>query len=121
MKGLLFIVSILFSTVAFAQTKDSIPTPDPKKKLLTMEASCGQCQFGLAPGTGCDLAVRVDGKAYFVEGTEINSHGDAHAEDGFCNAIRKAKVQGEVVNDKFKVTYFALMPEEPKKEEPKKN
>ena len=27
---------------------------------------------------GCDLAVRIDGKSYFVEGTKIDEHGDAH-------------------------------------------
>jgi hypothetical protein len=34
-------------------------------------------------GKACDLAVRIDGKAYFVDGTSIDSHGDAHAADGF--------------------------------------
>ena len=38
-------------------------------------------------------------------------YGDAHAEDGFCNSIRKAKVQGEVKDNRFKVTYFQLIPE----------
>ena len=32
---------------------------------------------------GCDLAIRIDGKSYFVEGTKIDDHGDAHANDGF--------------------------------------
>jgi hypothetical protein len=35
-------------------------------------------------GYACDLAVRIDGKTYFVDGTSIDSHGDAHAEDGFA-------------------------------------
>jgi hypothetical protein len=35
-------------------------------------------------GYACDLAVRIDGKPYFVDGTSIDSHGDAHAEDGFA-------------------------------------
>jgi hypothetical protein len=101
---------------ATAQTQESkTPEPDKNKKVLIVEASCGQCQLKLA-GTDCDLAVRIDGKAYFVDGTNIDSHGDAHAGDGFCNAIRKAKVQGEVVNGRFKATYFQLLPEAPKKE-----
>jgi hypothetical protein len=49
-----------------------------------VEAACGECRFGL-PGSGCDLAVRIDGVAYFVDGTGIDDHGDAHAQDGFCN------------------------------------
>ena len=53
----------------------------------------------------------IDGKAYFVDGTKIDDHGDAHAEDGFCEAIRKAEVQGKVVDGRFKATYFKLLPE----------
>ena len=60
---------------------------------------------------GCDLAIRIDGKSYFVEGTKIDDHGDAHANDGFCNAIRKAEVIGEVKDGKFMVSYFQLLPE----------
>ena len=61
---------------------------------------------------GCDLAVRIDGKSYFVEGTKLDDHGDAHAEDGFCSAIRKAEISGEIVNDKYVATTFKLLPQE---------
>jgi hypothetical protein len=30
-----------------------------------------------------ELAVRIDGKSHFVDGSSIDSHGDAHAKDGF--------------------------------------
>ncbi len=83
-------------------------TPDPNKKLQVVEASCGQCKLGL-PGKSCDLAVRIDDKSYFVDGTDINSHGDAHAKDGFCESIRKAEVQGTIINNRFKATYFKLV------------
>jgi hypothetical protein len=117
MKSLFIILASCFTFFsAQAQTKEG---PDPNKKLQTVDASCGQCKFGLK-GKGCNLAVRLDGKAYFVDGTEIDSHGDAHASDGFCNAIRKAEVQGEVVNDRFVVSYFKLIPAE-KKEPGKKD
>lgn len=100
---------------ANAQAKENISNKlDSTKKVQVVEASCGQCQFGLA-GTDCDLAVRIDGKAYYVDGSHIDDHGDAHATDGFCNAIRKAEVQGEVVNNRFKATYFKLVKVEPKK------
>jgi hypothetical protein len=82
---------------------------DATKPVKKVEASCGQCNFGLKE-KGCSLAVRIEDKAYFVEGTSIDEHGDAHAEDGFCETIRKAEVQGAVVNNKFKVTYFKLLP-----------
>ena len=74
-----------------------------------VEASCGQCQFGLkAPG--CDLAVRIDGKAYFVEGAGIDDYGNAHAEDGFCNAVREATVTGEIRDGRFQPKSFVLLP-----------
>jgi hypothetical protein len=79
-----------------------------KKQIV--EASCGQCQFGM-DGKSCDLAVRIDGKSYFVDGTHIDKHGDAHADDGFCAKVRKAEVVGEIVDNRFKVTYFKLLPE----------
>jgi len=41
-----------------------------------VEASCGECNFAL-PGSSCDLAVRIDGKAYFVDGFSIDDFGDA--------------------------------------------
>ncbi|HEY5771436.1 MAG TPA: DUF6370 family protein [Chitinophagaceae bacterium] len=112
------IVCLLFISSAFGQKSDpKVSTPDPNKKVQVVETACGECQFKLA-GKGCDLAVRIDGKAYFVDGTDIDSHGDAHAEDGFCKAVRKAEVQGNLVNDRFKVTYFKLLKEAEKKEQP---
>ena len=107
---------LLFVSVAFAQKSDPrVSTPDPNKKIQVVEKACGECQFKLA-GKGCDLAVRIDDKSYFVDGTDIDSHGDAHAKDGFCNAVRKAEVQGEIVNDRFRVTYFKLLKSTEKKE-----
>ena len=83
-----------------------------KPKTQIVEAACGQCQFGMKGKAGCDLAVRIDGKCYFVDGTTIDSNGDAHTDDGFCNAIRKAAVTGKIINNRFKVTAFRLLPEE---------
>jgi hypothetical protein len=110
------IVCLLFISSAFGQKSDpKVSTPDPNKKVQVVETACGECQFKLA-GKGCDLAVRIDGKAYFVDGTDIDSHGDAHAEDGFCKAVRKAEVQGNLANNRFKVTYFKLLKDPEKKE-----
>lgn len=101
--------SFFFIQALSAQTgTSSIRVPDPNKKIKVVEASCGECQFKME-GKGCQLAVRIDGKSYFVDGTSIDEHGDAHAKDGFCEAIRKAEVQGEVVNNRFKATYFKLV------------
>lgn len=100
------IVSILALFICF-----SIQAQE-KPKTQIVEASCGQCQFGMTEKKGCDLAVRIDGKSYFVDGTKLDDHGDAHAEDGFCSAVRKAEVIGEVKDNKFVVTYFKLLPAE---------
>ena len=97
------IAAFLFINSSNAQTADSTQI---------VEASCGQCQFGMKDKKGCDLAVRINGVPYFVTGTSIDKYGDAHAEDGFCNAIRKAKVSGKVEGKNFVASSFTLLPEE---------
>ena len=66
-------------------------------------------------GDGCDLAVRIDGNAYYVDGSSIDDHGDAHGDDGLCNCIRKAKVSGEIVDGRFVATSVEVIKSEPKK------
>jgi hypothetical protein len=112
----LFICFSFLTTSAIAQKTDSVKLKlDPNKKTQIVETACGQCQLGL-PGKSCDLAVRINGKAYFVDGTSIDDHGDAHAKTGFCNAIRNAEVQGEIKDSRFKATYFKLVTTPDKKE-----
>jgi Family of unknown function (DUF6370) len=107
MRKIIILFTILLSFNFIAQDSKK----EPKKVQLkdeVVEASCGQCQFGLKE-KGCDLAIRYDSKAYYALGTTIDDHGDAHAKDGFCNAIRKAKVSGTVKNGKFLVKKFELL------------
>jgi len=82
-------------------------TKDTKPQIV--EASCGQCQFNMTEISGCDLAVRMNGKSYFVDNTNIDDHGDAHADDGFCNTVRTAQVKGKIVEGRFKVELFKLI------------
>ena len=110
-----FVVLALVTLVIGCQEQAAEVQPDhhtvittPQDQAFVVEAACGECQFGLA-GNGCDLAVRIDGKAYFVDGTGIDDHGDAHSDDGFCNAVRQASVQGHVENDRFVATSFELL------------
>lgn len=105
MKNIAILFLFLSSFVGFSQEKKA-----EKKQIV--EVSCGQCRFAMKDKKGCDLAVRIEGKTYFVEGTSIDDHGDAHAVDGFCSAIRKAEVIGEIKDNKFVVTYFKLLPED---------
>jgi len=113
MKPILIILSLLlFTTAGFAQ--DKAKTDKPMKKAISekvVEASCGQCQFGME-GKSCDLAVKIDGKSYFVDGSGIDDHGDAHAKDGFCQKVRKAVVSGEIAGNRFKASSFKLLPEQ---------
>lgn len=110
MRSLLQIIFLLGLALAARaqQNENKTQQLNSSKKIQIVEASCGQCQLGL-PGKSCDLAVRINGKSYFVDGTGLDDHGDAHAKDGFCETVRKAEVQGEVVDNRFKATYFKLI------------
>lgn len=75
-----------------------------------VEISCGQCQFELDSKNGCDLAVRINNKSYFVDGFGIDDFGDAHdLKKGFCNVIRKGKISGKIENDKFLASSIELV------------
>jgi len=88
-------------------------TDSPKGNNISInqvvEAACGQCQFRMTKKSGCDLAVKIDGKSYFVDGTTIHDHGDAHADDGFCETIRQVEVKGEIIDGRFKAESFTLV------------
>ena len=117
MKKLIFTLLITLGCfVANAQTPTNLPAEQVVKantpKAITnktVEIACGECQFKMK-GKSCDLAVRIDGKSYFVDGKTVDDFGDAHAEHGFCNAISKAEVTGEIVNDRFKAKTITLVP-----------
>lgn len=109
-----FIFSILFIVFAFsanaqtdnqkAQTQKSTVV---KNKIV--EIACGECKFKMT-GKSCDLAVRIDGKPYFVDGKGIDDFGDAHDEKhGFYNVISTAKVSGEIVDGRFKAKKIELV------------
>jgi|TARA_B100000809_G_C14593473_1_gene334576 hypothetical protein len=114
-----FFVLLVFVTLAIGcqqqvtevQPEQQSATTEQQYRELVVEAACGQCVFGL-PEKGCDLAIRTEGKTYYVDGIEIDDHGDAHADDGFCNAVRRARVQGGVENGRFVATSFALLPDD---------
>jgi hypothetical protein len=85
------------------------PSPLVLQKTTVVEAACGECKFGLK-GDDCDLAIRVGGHSYFLDGVNPDSLGDAHAADGICETIRKARVTGTVKGDRFVATSFELLP-----------
>lgn len=80
------------------------------EKTQIVEISCGQCQFGLTSQEGCDLAIRIDGKSYFVDGAHIDDFGDAHdIHQGFCEVIRTANIEGEFVENRFQMASVELI------------
>ena len=81
-----------------------------KKEKIMAEVACGQCQFDLTTKDGCDLAVRINNKAYFVEGFGIDDFGDAHDEvTGFCEVIRKGEIAGVIEDGIFKASAIKLV------------
>lgn len=110
MKRLIFVLFIgVFAINVNAQTapKKAISTKTITKQVV--EIACGECQFKMK-GKDCELAVRIDGKPYFVDGKDIDDFGDAHAEHGFCNAVTKAEITGQIVNNRFKAAEIKLLP-----------
>ena len=108
MKKTIFILFLLFSAVIISQAGEE-NTIEVKDEIV--EVSCGQCQFGL-DGSGCSLAVKVNGKAYYADGSILDDHGDAHGANGMCSTIRKAKVSGEVKKDRFQIASIELVDSE---------
>jgi hypothetical protein len=104
----------LFISISAISIKAQTTKVNPKlDSLQIVEAACGQCKFNME-GKGCDLAVRIKGKSYFVDGTKIDDHGDAHAKNGFCEKVRKAEVRGIIVKNRFVATSFKLLPDKEK-------
>jgi len=70
--------------------------------------SCGTCKLGVKGG-GCSLSVKIGDTIYPVQGTGIHDHGDAHASDGFCSAVRVAWAKGQVKDNVFHSESFVLV------------
>lgn len=108
MKQLLAVIGVLLCLLGCGKQETTVSLEAVSVSDQLVEVSCGQCKLDM-DGSGCDLAVRIDGKSYFVDGTGIDDHGDAHAGDGFCSVIRQAKVTGKVENNRFVVKSFELL------------
>ena len=67
-------VFLLFPLFTLGQQIELLPNPDIK--IIEVEASCGICMFDME-GKECELAVKTNGKKYYVIGTGIDDHGDA--------------------------------------------
>jgi hypothetical protein len=63
----------------------------------TVDAACGVCIYKMDGLTGCPLAVKIDGKAYLVEGAEWPNH-------DYCDRNCQAIVSGRIEGNKFIVS-----------------
>ncbi len=110
MKKLIF--ALILGLFSFSVNAQTTPQKTATTKVITkqvVDIACGECQFKMK-GKDCELAVKIDGKPYFVDGKGIDDFGDAHGEHGFCNAVSKAEVTGEIVNNRFKAKEIKLLP-----------
>ncbi|RYY89191.1 MAG: hypothetical protein EOO15_06860 [Chitinophagaceae bacterium] len=106
-RTILLALCLFGAAPVFAQQKSKATNAASRTQVV--ETSCGKCKFGMA-GDECALAVRINGKPYLVDGVSIDQYGDAHASDGFCNAIRQAQVTGRVSKGRYRATSFKLLP-----------
>ena len=73
-----------------------------------VRTSCGMCNFGMKNQKSCSLAIQIGESSYDVEGTKMSEHGDSHAKDGMCNAVRVANVVGMIKDNVFVAEEFEL-------------
>lgn len=101
MKKIIIVLVMLFTALYSSAQK--------KEKTYKVLAACGQCQFDMKGSQGCDLAIQIAGKHYWVKGSNINEHGNEHDEDGMCMTVRKAKAVGRLEGDSIFVSQFNLL------------
>ena len=80
--------------------------PAPAAKTITdqtVDAACGACIYKMPGVTGCPLAIKIDGKAYLVEGAKWPNH-------DYCDRNCQAVVSGKIEGDKFIATKLEAKP-----------
>lgn len=112
LKSFAFLILLLFASSGSLMARKKSAAKSDDATWIPAEAACGQCQFNMK-AKGCSLAVQINGRALWVKGADIDGFGDAHADDGFCNAIRPVRVQGRIRHGKFIATAFELQPPRP--------
>ncbi|MBI89882.1 MAG: hypothetical protein CMG60_07330 [Candidatus Marinimicrobia bacterium] len=64
--------------------------------------SCGMCNF-MSQDNDCSLAIKVGKNVISVVDIGIDEHGDSHANDGYCNVIKKVYIEGVINYNKINV------------------
>lgn len=65
-----------------------------KVSALATEVACSKCVYHMAGAKGCELAVKLDGKTYLVDGAKLDTH-------EWCERSLNAVVSGSVENGRF--------------------
>ena len=86
-----------------AEMSGSQPVGAEPAGAQSMEVGCYGCIFGAEDASGCELAVRLEGTPYRVEGPFPNAHAL-----GLCDAAGEAKVVGELQDGKFVASAFSM-------------
>ena len=101
--------SVPKKTAAIPSSQDLVATVGENGVVSGMvRASCGMCNFGMKNQKSCSLAIQIGENAYDVEGTKMSDHGDSHAKEGMCNAVRVANVVGMIKDNVFVAEEFEL-------------
>jgi len=92
-------ISLLTLLIAGCASGQSHTPPPPTEQQIAV--GCAMCIYEMDGVDDCVLAVKIAGKPYLVEGSDIDDHGDAHAADGLCNAEHQAVAVGRIEDGKY--------------------
>jgi hypothetical protein len=67
----------------------------------TAEVACSHCVYHMDGANGCELAVKLDGKTYLVDGAKLDTH-------EWCERSLNAVVSGSVENGRFVASSLKL-------------
>lgn len=104
------IAAVASSSLILGACQNSQPRSAAPSAARVLEAGCARCIFDMPGAKGCELAVKLDGRAYLVKGTSIDDHGDAHAADGLCMKARSARTTGKLDGAHFVAERLELLP-----------
>lgn len=107
-RSLIAILGLLTALTGCGQKAESPTISIPPEAPRIVDAGCGRCLFGRKEDKKCNLAIKVDGKSYFVDGFHIKQFGNPDLDGGMCKRVHKAKVAGEVANSRFVASAFEL-------------
>ncbi len=80
---------------------------DHHASAMTVEVGCASCIYEMEGVEDCELAARIDGKAYLVDLEGFDAHSA-----GLCAGAKTAVVTGAIEGDRFHATSLELAGDE---------